>query len=425
MTSIKNIIFDFDGTLVDTAPLIVATMQAAIHELGLPSKSEQECKSSIGLRLEDIPMALWPDKPGTGPVYAATYRRIFEELKGEIRAESFPGVIDTLRQLHNDGYRLAIASSRSHRSLADFVTSFSIAGLFDAVIGGDDVSNGKPAPDPVEAICGPLGWQAGETLVVGDTNFDIEMGHNAGTLTCAVSYGNQNRTELRASRPDAVIDSFPALIPLLKGVSVKAIDYVEQNIISRYAEFDKAHREDHARMVISQSLQIAEKMPQLNRDMVYLTAAFHDLGLINGRENHHRDSARILTADPFVCANFTPEESGLMAEAVEDHRASNKSKPRNDYGLVVAEADRFIDAETIIRRTIQYGLANYPSLDREGHFRRTLDHLKDKYGPQGYLKIWIPWSDNARRLSGLHEIIADTDRLKDIFNHIFNEETAQ
>lgn len=176
MTSIKNIIFDFDGTLVDTAPLIVATMQAAIRELGLPSKSEQECKSSIGLRLEDIPMALWPDKPGTGPVYAATYRRIFEDLKGEIRAELFPGVIDTLRQLHNDGYRLAIASSRSHRSLADFVTLFSIAGLFDAVIGGDDVSNGKPAPDPVEAICEPLGWQAGETLVVGDTNFDIENG---------------------------------------------------------------------------------------------------------------------------------------------------------------------------------------------------------------------------------------------------------
>lgn len=424
MTTVKYIIFDFDGTLVDTTPLIVATMQAAISELGLPPKSDRECKSSIGLRLEDIPAALWPDHPEARTLYPQTYRRIFDEKKGELQAKAFPGVIETLHSLHADGYRLAIASSRSHKSLTDYVALFGIADLFDAIVGGDDVSNGKPAPDPVFAICGELGWDTAESLVVGDTCFDIEMGHNAGTQTCAVSYGNQTREELIPSHPDAVINSFAAIIPLLKGVSQDAIDYVEGNIIPRYATFDKAHREDHVRMVIGQSLHLAGKMHGLDPDLVYLTAAFHDLGLINGRENHHIDSASILASDPFITARFTPEQIKLMAEAAEDHRASGKSKPRSDYGLIVAEADRFIDAETIVRRTIQYGLANYPDLDREGHFRRTLDHLKDKYGPQGYLKIWIPWSDNARRLSHLHKIIADSGRLKEIFNRIFDEETS-
>lgn len=112
-----------------------------------------------------------------------------------------------------------------------------------------------------------------------------------------------------------------------------------------------------------------------------------------------------------------------MGEAVEDHRASNSGKPRSDYGLIVAEADRFIDPETMIRRTIQYGLANYPHLDRGGHYQRTVGHLVNKYGPDGYLKIWIPWSDNAKRLERLHALLADTPRLEALFNRLFAEET--
>lgn len=112
-----------------------------------------------------------------------------------------------------------------------------------------------------------------------------------------------------------------------------------------------------------------------------------------------------------------------MGEAVEDHRASNGHKPRNEYGLIVAEADRFIEPETIIRRTIQYGLANYPQLDKAGHYQRTINHLNEKYGPDGYLKVWIPWSDNAANLRKLHAFLADQPRLDTIFNRIFDEET--
>lgn len=208
-----------------------------------------------------------------------------------------------------------------------------------------------------------------------------------------------------------------------KTVSLEIVQYVESVIIPHYASFDKAHQESHVRMVIEQSMKLIEHTPSMNPDMVYVIAAFHDLGLVNGRENHHKDSRKILEEDMFINSRFTQEQTQIMGEAVEDHRASNNHKPRSEYGLIVAEADRFIDAETIIRRTIQYGLANYPQLDRAGHYQRTIEHLTNKYGPEGYLKVWIPWSDNAQNLKKLHALLADKVRLDEIFNRIFDEET--
>ena len=208
----------------------------------------------------------------------------------------------------------------------------------------------------------------------------------------------------------------------LKPVSPEIIDYVENEIIPRYAAFDKAHQESHVRMVIEQSIKLAEHNPAMNSDMVYIIAAFHDLGLVNGRENHHKDSRTILEADEFVKSHFTRKQIVTMGRAVEDHRASNQKKPRNGYGMIVAEADRFIEADTIIRRTIQYGLANYPQLNRAGHYQRTIEHLNEKYGPKGYLKVWVPWSDNAKNLKKLHVLLTDKKKLEEIFNRIFDEE---
>lgn len=209
----------------------------------------------------------------------------------------------------------------------------------------------------------------------------------------------------------------------LEMVDPQVRKYVEETIIPRYSGFDKAHQADHVEMVISQSLKLAANLPDVDIDMVYLTAAFHDLGLVSGRESHHIESRRILEADEFVNSLFSPLQIKLMGEAVEDHRASKSGKPRNIYGLIVAEADRFIDSDTIIRRTIQYGLKHYPELDCQGHFDRIISHLKEKYGPGGYLKVWLPWSDNAARLEALRMIIADAAKLRETFNRIFDEET--
>ena len=422
MGKYKNIIFDFDGTLVNTTPLIVATMQATVRQLGLPPRSDAECTSTIGLRLEEIPAVLWPGNEMATTDFPKTYRRIFDELKRPLDVQCFPGVLETLKILHDTGHNMAIASSRSHKSLDEYVNLVGIADYFSMLIGGNDVRTGKPSPEPVLTILGHCRWEAAETITVGDAPVDIQMGNSAGTATCAVTYGNGKSEELQSAHPTYMISSFETLIPIIKGIKPDIIDYIEREIIPRYDSFDKAHRRDHVRMVIAQSLKLADGLPELDPEMIYCIAAFHDLGLVNGRENHHIDSGKILETDSFIRKHFTADMIAVMKQAVEDHRASGKTAPRSDYGKIVADADRFIDAETIIRRTVQYGLANYPELDREGHYQRMLSHLTDKYGPDGYLRVWLPWSDNTARLRKLHAIIADSNLLRDIFDRIFDSE---
>ena len=113
-----------------------------------------------------------------------------------------------------------------------------------------------------------------------------------------------------------------------------------------------------------------------------------------------------------------------MAQAVEDHRASNKNEPRSIYGKIVAEADRQIDGMTILRRTIQFGLSHYPELDQEGHWERTLEHLHEKYAEGGYLRLWIPESPNAIRLREFQSMIKDEVLLRKHFEKIYSEEVS-
>lgn len=200
--------------------------------------------------------------------------------------------------------------------------------------------------------------------------------------------------------------------------------YIEEEIIPRYARFDMAHREDHARMVIEQSLEIGAHY-DVNINMVYTIAAMHDLGLAAGRETHHLESGRIIREDMMLRRWFTEEEIETMAEAAEDHRASSRHEPRSIYGKIVAEADRFIKPEKIVERTIQFGFDHYAQLDREGHWQRTLEHLRAKYGDGGYLKLWFPESPNVARLESLRRIIRDEARLRKIFDATFERLSKQ
>ena len=213
---IKNVIFDFDGTLADTAPVILATMQDTIAELALPPRSEDECRSMIGLPLERIPDELWPGMPELSARFAATYRRIFDRKRKDMTAPLFDGVAETLRALHGEGYGLAVATSRSHASLGEYVEMYGLMELFSYMVGGNDVERCKPWPDPIEKICAHTGWSAGECLMVGDEVYDIEMGHNAGCKTCAVTYGNMTREQLASSHPHAMIDTFRELLAVVK-----------------------------------------------------------------------------------------------------------------------------------------------------------------------------------------------------------------
>ena len=158
-------------------------------------------------------------------------------------------------------------------------------------------------------------------------------------------------------------------------------------------------------------------------NIVYAAAAFHDTGLVEGRETHHLVSGRIIREDPRLPEWFSGDQIETIAQAAEDHRASGKTPPRSIYGKIIAESDRDIIPMKILRRTIQFGLEHYSELDKEAHWKRFVEHLHEKYYYGGYLKLYIPESKNAPKLEELRKMIADEVKLRVLFDQMFEEET--
>lgn len=205
--------------------------------------------------------------------------------------------------------------------------------------------------------------------------------------------------------------------------SLDLVEFIETQILPQYAAFDKAHNMEHATRVIRRSLELARKTGA-DLNMAYAIAAYHDLGLTGPRAIHHLTSGKILIADARLKRWFSADQLKIMKEAVEDHRASASRAPRSIYGKIVAEADRDIEPETVIRRTIQYGLSNYPQLDDEGHWQRFMQHMDEKYSVNGYIRLWIQGSENERKLGELRALIADETKMRPVFDRIFAEEIS-
>lgn len=208
----------------------------------------------------------------------------------------------------------------------------------------------------------------------------------------------------------------------MKNPSLDLVEFIETQILPQYQQFDRAHNMEHVTRVIRSSLQLAQQTGA-DVDMVYAIAAYHDLGLTGPRAIHHLTSGKILMADARLKRWFSPEQLRLMKEAVEDHRASASRAPRSIFGKIVAEADRDLKPNNVIRRTIQFGLANYAQLDREGHWQRLLQHLEEKYSTRGYIHLWISGSQNERWLNELRELIEHPNNMRPIFDKIFDDET--
>lgn len=203
-------------------------------------------------------------------------------------------------------------------------------------------------------------------------------------------------------------------------VNPAIIAYVELEILPRYEHFDAAHQRNHADEVIERSLALAEHY-EVDNDMVYTIAAYHDTGLCEGRDTHHLVSGRIIREDKKLHDWFTEDQIETMAQAAEDHRASSGHEPRSIYGKIVAEADRLISPEKVIRRTIQFTQDHFPDYDKEQQFQRFREHLMEKYSDTGYLKLWLPESENAPRLEELRKIIRDEHKMREAFEKEFNK----
>ena len=212
----KLIIFDFDGTLGDTRQNIIKTFRDAIATLGLPERDEETLAATIGLPLPAGFAQLFPDLSEEQiTLCTSTYREHFERNKKLLVPNLFPGVKETIEAIRSRGIRMSVASSRSSRSLNEFLQEMGVSKYIFYVLGADNVTHAKPHPGPVLKTLDELGVIAEDAMVVGDMPVDIEMGTRAGVRTCAVTYGNASREALEAAGAVFIIDRFPELLDFI------------------------------------------------------------------------------------------------------------------------------------------------------------------------------------------------------------------
>lgn len=203
-------------------------------------------------------------------------------------------------------------------------------------------------------------------------------------------------------------------------VDLDLMAFVEQQILPRYNAFGKSHGLSHVQRVIKNALTLVPATGA-NPNMVYVSAAYHDLGMEGPRAIHHITSGKILAADARLKKWFSPEQIRIMKEAVEDHRASSSRVPRSIYGKIVAEADRELDSNIVFSRAVLYGLENYPEKNKDEQWKRFYNHINEKYGRKGYIRLWIPNSPNAKKLEFIRELIDRQVDLRKVFDKLYNE----
>ena len=187
------------------------------------------------------------------------------------------------------------------------------------------------------------------------------------------------------------------------------VNYIEDEIFPLYNRNEEGHGINHIKTVIKRSIELAQNY-DVDIDMLYTIAAYHDLGHYIDRKTHEIISAEMFMQDENIKTWFTDEQRNTIKEAIEDHRASSNHKPRSIYGMIVSTADRMIiDIDNTIKRTYSYGMKNYPELTREQQIERIYEHLTEKYGENGYAKIYLEDKEFEEGLQKLRQALSDKE----------------
>lgn len=193
-------------------------------------------------------------------------------------------------------------------------------------------------------------------------------------------------------------------------INKKLQEYIEKNIYPEYDKNEKGHSIDHIKYVIKRSFELVnENGLDVNLDMVYTIAAYHDIGHHIDSKTHEIVSADIMIKDNILKQFFTDEERQTIKEAIEDHRASSKEEPRSIYGRIVSSADRNNTVEDCLRRTYTYGKKLNPDATDEELFIRAYDVLVNKFGEGGYAKFYFKDKQYEDFLKELRELLSDKD----------------
>ena len=198
-------------------------------------------------------------------------------------------------------------------------------------------------------------------------------------------------------------------------------EYIENNIFPKYSKNEPAHNIEHIQYVIRRSFKFAETVPDINYDIVYTVADYHDIGHYIDSKRHEIVSGEIMAEDENLKRFFSEEELVIIREAIEDHRASAKNEPRSIYGKIVSTADRNNTVEACLRRSYTYGKKLEPEATEDELFERAHKHLCLKFGENGYAKFYFEDEEYEKFLKEIRELLSDKDNfIKTQREHIEN-----
>ena len=206
-----------------------------------------------------------------------------------------------------------------------------------------------------------------------------------------------------------------------KELNEKLVEYIEKKIFPLYDRNEFAHGINHIKTVIRRSLELADGY-DVDFNIVYTVAAYHDLGHFIDRKRHEIISAEMFMKDENIKRWFADEQRMVIKGAIEDHRASCNHVPRTIYGKIVSTADRTItDIDNTIKRSYTYGKKNYIGLSEEEQFERVYEHLVEKYGENGYAKVYLEDKEFDEAVSKLRQALENREEFIERVKRVVND----
>ena len=201
--------------------------------------------------------------------------------------------------------------------------------------------------------------------------------------------------------------------------------YIEENVFPEYSKNEPAHNIEHIKYVINRSFKFADTVPNINYDMVYTIAAYHDIGHHIDPKKHEIISGEIMSKDENLKKFFSVEELKIIKEAIEDHRASSNHEPRSIYGKIVSTADRNNTVEACLRRSYSYNKKLHPEYNDEQIFEDCHFHLNDKFGENGYAKFFFKDEEYENFLKDIRELLSDKNKFIETQKNYINNLKAK
>ena len=197
-------------------------------------------------------------------------------------------------------------------------------------------------------------------------------------------------------------------------------NYIKNEILPQYEKNDSGHSLPHIDYVLKRCFKLSEQFENIDFNMLFAIATFHDIAHHIDKKNHEKLSAEIFYNDEKMKDFFSEDERNLIKEAIEDHRASSDSSPRSDYGKIISSADRSTDIDDFLRRTHAYTLMHFPDCTKEEMLKRAYDHTEQKYGKSGYAKHYVKDEEYENFREEINLLLQDSEKFEAKYYKINN-----